>query len=295
MTGAGTTPPAVARRRVSLALRRAREAKQWTQTQVANAMEWSLSKVMRIEKGQVNISPSDLRSVLAMLDITDQTEIDDLLADVRVSRSERYSNSEYDREHLSPATVQLLQYEEQATAILHYNNVAIPGELQTRQYASAVLTNFADRIDQVTLTVRLESRLRRTARVVYRDPPPDYRLIMDESVLFRQFGGTDILIGQLEQLLTIMSQPGVRVRVCPLAGDAPIIFLGPFVVLELDGPENAVLYRESPLGDELLDTKDEVERHRDAFERLWPAMLAEDESRELVSHALAELKVSAAG
>ena len=94
-------------------------------------MEWSLSKVMRIEKGQVNISPSDLRSVLAMLDITDQTEIDDLLADVRVSRSERYSNSEYDREHLSPATVQLLQYEEQATAILHYNNVAIPGELQT--------------------------------------------------------------------------------------------------------------------------------------------------------------------
>jgi transcriptional regulator with XRE-family HTH domain len=63
--------PAVARRRVRLALRAAREAKGLTQGQVADEMEWSLSKVMRIEKGDVNISPADLRVLLGYFDLTD--------------------------------------------------------------------------------------------------------------------------------------------------------------------------------------------------------------------------------
>jgi hypothetical protein len=161
--------------------------------------------------------------------------------------------------------------------------------LQTRAYAAAVLANFADRIPQATLDVRLESRLRRLDRVVYRRPPPDYRLILDESVLYRRIGGRDVTAGQLKHLLTVMDQAGVRVRIFPLEGDAPIIFLGPFVVLDLDGPGDAVLYRESPLGDELLETKEEVERHRDAFERLWPAMLTESESRTKVVAAERQL------
>ncbi|GGM24848.1 helix-turn-helix domain-containing protein [Dactylosporangium sucinum] len=48
--------PAVARRRVRLAIRDARNAKGYTQGQVADAMDWSLSKVMRIESGEVTIS-----------------------------------------------------------------------------------------------------------------------------------------------------------------------------------------------------------------------------------------------
>src|SRR3954451_8670524 len=139
MASTGTNPPAVARRRVSLALRRAREAKKRTQTQVANAMEWSLSKVMRIEKGQVNISPADLRAVLQILDVTDEAEVDELLADARVSRSERYTTDEYDREHLTSAMVRLFQYETVATSVLHYNNMALPGFLQTRDYAQTIL------------------------------------------------------------------------------------------------------------------------------------------------------------
>src|SRR2546430_9024966 len=63
--------PAVARRRVRLALRRAREDKRLTQTQVAEAMEWSLSKVMRIESGEVSVSPTDLRALLPLLGVTD--------------------------------------------------------------------------------------------------------------------------------------------------------------------------------------------------------------------------------
>src|SRR5215510_9045042 len=83
--------PAVARHRVRVALRRARESRQLTQGQIAEAMEWSLSKVMRIEKGEVSISASDLRVLLDFLDIRDPEEVRQLLTDARTSRSERWS------------------------------------------------------------------------------------------------------------------------------------------------------------------------------------------------------------
>jgi transcriptional regulator with XRE-family HTH domain len=53
--------PTVARRRVRLAIREARDAAGLTQGEVAEATEWSHSKVIRIENGEVSISPNDLR------------------------------------------------------------------------------------------------------------------------------------------------------------------------------------------------------------------------------------------
>jgi transcriptional regulator with XRE-family HTH domain len=67
--------PAGARRRVRPALREAREAAGLTQSQVAEEMEWSTSKVIRIESGEVSISQYDLRPLLALLGITDRAEV----------------------------------------------------------------------------------------------------------------------------------------------------------------------------------------------------------------------------
>src|SRR5688572_20486351 len=71
--------PAVARRRVRLAIRDARTARGLTQSAVADAMEWSLSKVMRIESGEVTISQSDLRPLLAHLGVSDRVRVDELV------------------------------------------------------------------------------------------------------------------------------------------------------------------------------------------------------------------------
>ena len=57
--------PAIARRRVRLAIREAREAAALTQPQVAETMEWSTAKVIRIESGDVTISVGDLPQLLA--------------------------------------------------------------------------------------------------------------------------------------------------------------------------------------------------------------------------------------
>src|SRR5262249_60734829 len=104
--------PAVARRRVRMALREAREEKGLTQGQVAEAMEWSLSKVMRIESGEVTIAPNDLRFLLAYLEITDRARVDSLLQAAKTSRRRQmWSDEPRFREHTTQATRQLIQYE----------------------------------------------------------------------------------------------------------------------------------------------------------------------------------------
>src|ERR1051325_1028471 len=78
--------PTVARRRVRLAIREAREAAKLTQSQVAEAMDWSLSKVIRIENGEVSVSVHDLRQLLAFIGVKDRTNVADLLAEARTAR-----------------------------------------------------------------------------------------------------------------------------------------------------------------------------------------------------------------
>src|SRR5215475_5699608 len=127
--------PAVARRRVRLALRAFRTSKKLTQSQVAKAMDWSLSKVIRIEKGEVNVSPSDLKVLLEHLEVTDPATVEELLDDVRLSRSERWAISGEDRENLTPALIEMLQFEGEAIAVRQYHNLLLPGPLQTSAYA----------------------------------------------------------------------------------------------------------------------------------------------------------------
>src|SRR5688500_4771934 len=105
--------PAGARRRVRLAVRHAREERHLTQAEVADAMDWSLSKVMRIEAGEVTVAPNDLRPLLGYLGIKDKRTVDSLIADAKQSKQRRqqwWDSSDY-RDGLTTALRQVVQLE----------------------------------------------------------------------------------------------------------------------------------------------------------------------------------------
>ena len=66
------------RRRLRNELRAARLNKELTQEQVAKAMEWSLSKMNRIEKAKTGISTNDLKALLPLYGITDKERTEEL-------------------------------------------------------------------------------------------------------------------------------------------------------------------------------------------------------------------------
>src|SRR5688572_13701384 len=109
--------PAVARRRLRLALRKAREDAGFTQGQVAYALDWSLSKVQRIESGDVAVSTTDLLALLSYLGIDDAQEKSQLQEIAKRSRRKGWWDEPEIREHLNSSTLQYLAFENEATMI----------------------------------------------------------------------------------------------------------------------------------------------------------------------------------
>jgi transcriptional regulator with XRE-family HTH domain len=282
--------PAVARRRVRLALRRAREEKGLTQGQVATALEWSLSKVQRIESGEVSVSTTDLRALLGFFGISGGETVDVLMRDARTSRRQRWYTDPRYREELTPATRQLLQFESEATAIRAYVPLLIPGLLQTSEYAGAVFDSRSTDLSDSQRKVRYEVRMRRRGQVLDRRDPPDYLLILDESVLRRDVGGPQIFVRQLEELIEMGRRPNVHIRVVPFR-EAVVALLGPFTVFDLGEDEDAVLYTEGYYEDRISQAPDEVQRHRAVFEDLWSRSIDEAASERLI-HARAATMLS---
>lgn len=279
--------PAVARRRVWMALRRARDAKGLTQGQVAEEMEWSLSKVMRIEKGEVNISVSDLRALLDYLDVNDPAEVKQLLDDARAARSERRTAGSAFRQHLTTATQQLLQYETEAVAIRQFSLVLIPGLLQTEAYARAIFQNVLEKesLSPETIEARIAIRMRRRESILDRPDPPQYLFLLDESVLGRPVGGPRVMGEQLLALLQAVRDTSVLVRVVPLAAAPTLATLGSFMILDLDGEGNSALYREAFISDDISHNPTIVGRHRELFEDLWASSLSDAETAERIESA----------
>jgi transcriptional regulator with XRE-family HTH domain len=284
--------PAGARRRVRLAVREAREANGLTQCQVAEAMEWSQSKVIRIESGEVTISPNDLRPLLAYLGIVDKATVDRLVRDSRSSRQRRmWWDEPQVREHLTEASRQLIQYEVEATEIRYFTNIVIPGALQTEDYSTTVLGLHLGQLTDEDVEVRLGTRRHRRAQLLGRRDFPRIYLLLEESVLARRIGGkADVTAAQLQHLLDLARQKPIWIRVLPYAANAPVPAMGPFDILSLPGEgANAVLYRESHLGDEIVDDARNVQRHREGFETWWDAALDENASAALIEKAIKEL------
>jgi transcriptional regulator with XRE-family HTH domain len=290
--------PAGARRRVRLALREARERLGYTQAQVAEEMEWSSSKVIRIESGEVTISPNDLRPLLAYLKFSDKAEIDRLIQDARNSRRRQmWWDEPTVRAHLTPPSRQLIQYEHEATAIRYFTSFIIPGTLQTPAYARATLNGHIGELAEADIEVRLQTRKRRRTELFARRDFPQILLLLDESVLKRRAGDARTTGEQLLDLVRIARERAeILVRVLPYIADAPLPMFGQYDILTLpsDKGEDAVLYRESYLTDELVEDPWNVSRHREIFDKYWEASMPESESTELIAESAAELIDSAA-
>jgi transcriptional regulator with XRE-family HTH domain len=282
--------PAGARRRVRLALREARLAKGETQGQVAEAMEWSQSKVIRIESGEVTISPNDLRPLLTHLGITDKATVDKLVQDARASRRRAmWWDEPRVREHLTPASRQLLQYEREAVAVRYFSNIMVPGALQTQAISKSILAGHHSELTEDEIAVRLETRARRRAELLARRDFPAMFLLLEESVLKRRVGDARTTGEQLLDLLALSRDRPISVRVLPYTADAPLPVIGPFDILTLAGAgQNEVLYRESHLADEIVEDPASVARHRAMFDVWWEAALDEPSSAQMIEQSAKE-------
>ena len=234
--------PMVQRRRLRTELRRARYAVGLTQEQVAYAMEWSLSKIIRIETGAVGISTNDLRALLSLYKIQDR--MGELVELARASRQLSWW-SKY-RGAISPRLLQFIEYEEAASVLRTYEPLVLPGLLQTEEYATAMIQEPSDiGTPPDVLRTGVEVRLMRQNLLEQATPPTLY-CVLDESAIQRLPSQKDIASSQLARLISLANRPNVTIEIAPFSAGLYRGMLEPFVILEFPDPEDStVLFLET--------------------------------------------------
>jgi transcriptional regulator with XRE-family HTH domain len=259
--------PVVQRRRLRAELRKARQEAGFTQEQVAVAMDWSLSKVIRIEAGSVGISTNDLKALLRHYKLVDEARTAELVILARAAR-ERSWWSVY-KDVAPPGLLQLIGYESAAVINRNFEPLLIPGLLQTEEYARAVIRQLEERYPAEQVDTLVEIRMRRQELLDRADPPLLF-FILDEAVVRRLVGGAAVMRRQLRRLTEIADSPNVTIEVVPFSAGAHPGIKGPFVVLEFpDAADDDVLYLESARGDLISrDVPEEILAYREVFEQL---------------------------
>jgi len=279
---------AAMRLRLRLALKRLRQQAKLTQKDVSSAFDWSPSKVIRIESGDVSVGLIDLRALLQLYAVTDAAVVAQMEEWARGSRQLPYSDY---RDILSPSGIKYFGYEGAALYLRQFEPLVVPGLLQTERYTRAMLaTRMIDkkRADRIVQT-------RKERQEILEEPTPQLDFILDEAVLRREVGGPEVMREQLERMREVVQGGRASIFVIPFEAGAHIGHRGSFVHLEFDVPGEAdVVYLENPRGgpqfhEEVDVTTSYIEEWTDLEESAAPA----DRTVGYIDRALASLSVAA--
>ncbi|MDQ7904504.1 helix-turn-helix transcriptional regulator [Phytohabitans sp. ZYX-F-186] len=245
--------PSICRLRLRRALREARIARGFSQKDVAEAQDWSVSKLLRIEGGAVGVSTTDLRALLELYQLRDPDLVGQL---TKWAQAARRSPLSVYRDVLSAEFLTYLNYEGSAAVLRQWEPLLVPGLLQTEGYARAIIDAFAPEESSERIIERqIEARMSR--QEILRQPDaPEMFFIVDESVLRRQVGRSDTMTKQLEYLRDQAERPHISIQILPFSAGAHRNMRTPFVILDFKETNvEDLLFLENPRGD-LLDRDD---------------------------------------
>lgn len=274
--------PAISRRVLKGRLREARTAAGLTREEAVKALEWSLSKLVRIETGDQGVSVTDVRAILQLYKVTDKAQIQELTKLARGSRRPSWWTSY--RQLITKPFSQLLGYESSASSVRTFHPLLVPGVLHTAEYAYELLRlTQSEEVARALVKLRIERR----ERLLAQEGPPEIAFVFGEEALIRQIGGPDVMRGQLRHLLGVAANPAVTIQIIPLSAGAHPGLSGPFTLLVLQETGEVLLFLESACGDfASRDDQEMIDRFMDNFERLRKSALPVAETRELISRRL---------
>jgi transcriptional regulator with XRE-family HTH domain len=277
MAEALSEDPNVKKRRLGIDLRRHREELRLSPRQVAVALEWSASKVTRIETGAHGPSVSDLRALLTLYQVTDPATVGALLDAARESRGKPWWDEYSDV--VSPQFARVLGYDGMAGEFRVSHPFLVPGLLHTEAYASALFASYPNQEGTRSL---VQLRLARQ-KLLFAQPGVSFTFIVGEESLYRWVGGAGVMRQQLEHLIAIGRRDNISIHIVPFSAGAHPGLLGPFVMLFDKKDEGGLLFVESVLGDQVIqDDPQQIGDHVRYIDEMRDAALDNEAAESLL-------------
>jgi transcriptional regulator with XRE-family HTH domain len=282
--------PALFKRTIALSLQRWRKDAGLAQRDAAKRLDRTPQHISNLESGERLPSAADLELLLDLYRKPDRIPfMRELLAAAKRARNWWVALS-----GAVPKWFDLyLGLESGAAELLTFEAMLVPGLLQTREYADAVIRGNPDLTDgQVAQLVKL--RLGRQQILDREEDPVNLWAVIDESVLYRQYGDNATMYSQLGHLLDMVQRPRVEIQVLPLDAGATLAQQGgSFMVMRFPSAmENdpGLVYLELLTGGRYLEDPSEISEYRRAMSNLHEQASDQKSSEEIIQRAMKEVK-----
>ncbi|UXY20016.1 helix-turn-helix domain-containing protein [Streptomyces cynarae] len=275
--------PTARRRRLSIELKKLRETSALTCAQVGEALDWSGSKVNRMETGSGRVQPSDIDALCRFYGTGDE------LREFLKSLARQAKTRGWWQVHGAGVPEWFNIYiglEQDASTLRQYQCELLPGLMQTAAYASELHKTGAHMSPH---DIERAVRVRMERQIMLTQPSaPDAWFIVNEAAVRNVIGDRALMREQLERVLESAELPSVTLQVLPFdSGTYPAT--GSFTMLGFPDPEDPdIIYRDGITDAIYLEGEHHVREYTRAFDGLRAAALSPQRSSQLIKSVLKE-------
>lgn len=283
--------PTLFKRRIALELRQRRAATNLVQKDAASRLDRTPQHIANLEGGVRLPTTGDLELLLELYGVPERIPfMRELLTAARKSTSwwTAFSGAIPDWFDL------YLGLEAGASELSSFDALLVTGLLQTPQYAEAVIRADTD-LTEDEVHQRVELRRARQGILEREQEPVRLWTVLDESVLYRTRGDSEVMREQLNHLLTMSQQPRIDIQVLPLdAGAHNAQQGGTFQVMKFPADmagDPGVVYHEQMGTGLYYESPDTVARYERALREVHALAATREDSRAKIEQAIKEVRI----
>jgi transcriptional regulator with XRE-family HTH domain len=256
---------------------RLREAAGVTREQAAARIECGVSKLGRIERGQMTISVVEVQALLELYGVS-PADSQQVLAVAREARKRA-------RTRVPDWARAVFGLEAEAVKIKVFRIDLIPGLLQTPEYTRAIARAAAPTGDPEDVNRIVASRGERQARLTS-DIPPQLWVVMHEAAIRTQVGGPAVMRQQLARVLELGQLPNVSIQVLPFSAGAHGAMGTSFMILHLPDENSQVVYLEDLWSADYLSRSAQIRNYTEVFDRLCTTALSVEDTATMIQEVV---------
>lgn len=243
---------------------------------------------MRVSRWLSNKEPApsaaDVSRLLTAIDVTGE-EYDRIVAMAEATGNDWLTSGP---SGINPQLASVIECERDAHRIIDCAPTVMPGLLQIRSYAQAVIASSSrnEKLADYQVETRVLMRVGRAEAITRRRAPVEFTALIGLPAITGSIGGPKVMADQLAHIADMATLDNVTIQAVDLSGDWNPAHAGAFVIYEFDDEQPPTVYLEHMFSGAFLVETADVAAYQASAESLRREAMSPADTLELIASVI---------